>query len=91
MRENKVECYLVTQVQIFSGEIRKVRWLNHNGAPDRLVWIPRWRFPKLAELKATGKYLEDHQVREHKRLRKMGFQCFKLDSFEDVDVFLRTK
>lgn len=91
MLESKIECYLVTQVQNLSGGIRKVKWLNHRGAPDRLVWIPGWKFPKMAELKAPKKPLEDHQIREHKRLKKMGIACFKLDSFEDIDKFLKTK
>lgn len=91
MREKTIELYLVQEVKKLSGEIRKVKWIARRGAPDRMVWIPNWYFPKMAELKASGKPLEDHQKREHKRLKRMGIQCFKLDSFADVDKFLRTK
>ena len=91
MRESLIEQYLVAEVKKLRGENRKVQWIGHRGAPDRLVWIPVWIFQKMPEIKAPGKPLKDSQVREHKRLRKMGIQCFKLDSFEDVDRFLRTK
>lgn len=91
MRENVIENYLVAQVKLLKGEIRKVKWIARHGAPDRLVWVPGWKFPKMPELKAPGKPLEDHQKREHKRLRKMGIYCCKLDSFADVDQFLKTK
>ena len=91
MRESPIEHYLVQEVKKLRGETRKVQWINHRGAPDRLVWIPGWRFPKMPEMKASGRPLEDRQVREHKRLKKMGVKCCKLDSFEDVDMFLRTR
>lgn len=89
--ERDIELYLVQEVKNIFGEIRKIQWINRWGAPDRLVWVPKWRFPKMAELKATGEKLEAHQKREHKRLKKMGVICVKLDSFEDVDKFLKTK
>lgn len=88
MRESQIETYLVTRVKELKGETRKVRWLDRRGAPDRLVWLPGWKFPKMPEMKKPGKDLENHQAREHKRLKKMGVQCYKLDSFEDVDRFL---
>lgn len=89
MRESQIEKYLVDRVIELKGEIRKVKWINRRGAPDRLAWIPGWKFPKMPELKAPGKPLEEHQKREHKRLKKMGVKCVKLDSYEDVDRFLK--
>lgn len=88
MRESKIENYLVDQVKERKGETRKLKFIQHNGAPDRLAWIPRWRFPKMPELKRPGKGLEPHQIREHKRLKRMGIECCKLNTFEDVDRFL---
>ncbi len=89
MRESTVEDYLKTRVKELRGETRKVKWLDRNGAPDRLVWIPKWKFPRLAEMKRPDKDLEAHQDREHVRLRRMGFVCAKLNTLEDVDRFLR--
>ena len=89
MRESPIEKYLVRRVKELKGETRKVKWIGHRGAPDRLVWIPGWRFPKMPEMKASGESLKDHQKREHKRLKRMGVACCKLDSFNDVDRFLK--
>jgi hypothetical protein len=91
MREVLIEKYLVSEVKKLLGENRKIQWIARRGAPDRLVWIPGWKYPKMPELKAPGKPLKEHQKREHKRLRKMGIYCCKLDSYEDVDKFLKTK
>lgn len=89
MRESQIESYLKEQVKKRRGETRKIKWINHRGAPDRLVWIPLWRYPRMAELKRPGKDLEDHQKREHKRLKRMGIQCVKLNTLSDVERFLR--
>ena len=89
--ESKLETYLKERVAELKGETRKVKWIGRRGAPDRLVWIPGWLWPRFPEMKSPGKPLEDHQVREHKRLRKMGVQCYKLDSIEDIERFLRLK
>jgi hypothetical protein len=40
MRESTVEQYLVDRVKALGGEVRKVRWIGRNGAPDRLVMLP---------------------------------------------------
>lgn len=90
MRERDIEHYLVGEVKKLSGENRKINWVNRRHAPDRLVWIPGWRFPKMAELKKPGLKLEPGQAREHKRLKKMGIECFKIDSYEDVDRLLKS-
>lgn len=40
MRESTVENYLVERVKALGGEVRKVKWIGRNGAPDRLVMLP---------------------------------------------------
>ena len=40
MRESDIEDYLVKRVKELGGEVRKVKWLGRNGAPDRLVMLP---------------------------------------------------
>lgn len=42
MRESKIEAHLVTRVRQLGGEVRKVKWLGRNGAPDRLVLLEGW-------------------------------------------------
>ncbi|WP_323026651.1 VRR-NUC domain-containing protein [Castellaniella sp.] len=82
MRESEIEKYLVERVKALGGEVRKVRWVGRNGAPDRLVMLPGrtvW-----VELKAPGEKCRPHQVREHERMRRMGQVVLVVDSFEGV-------
>lgn len=39
MRESDIEKYLVHCVKRIGGEVRKVKWIGHDGAPDRVVMI----------------------------------------------------
>lgn len=89
-QEAKIENYLRRRVKEMKGEIRKLRFIGRRGAPDEIVWIPGWLWPKMPELKAPGEDLKPHQKREHKRLKKMGIECLKIDSMADVDKFLRS-
>ncbi|MFY0084430.1 VRR-NUC domain-containing protein, partial [Acinetobacter baumannii] len=50
MRESVIEKYLVDKVKALGGEVRKVKWISRNSAPDRLVMLPDNTF--WAELKA---------------------------------------
>ena len=89
MLERAVEDYLVKRVRETGGEIRKVVWAGHKGAPDRLAG---WRQPKrhvLVELKKPkGKGPEAHQVREHAKLRAIGFEVWVIHTKEQVDEFI---
>jgi len=99
MRESVIEKYLVKQVKALGGEVRKVQWVGHRGAPDRLVMLPdrfatnpypMWFKPITVwvELKATGVAPEAHQLREHDRMRSMGQRVEVIDSIEAVDRLL---
>lgn len=94
-RESDIESYLVERVKAVGGEVRKVKWVGRNGAPDRLVMLPHdpeYNIPTGAsvwvELKAPGEKAKPHQVREHERMRKMGQRVVLIDSFEGVDGLL---
>lgn len=85
-RESTIEQYLVEQVKAKGGEVRKVKWIGRNGAPDRIVMLPDrtiW-----VELKAPGEKCRPHQIREHERMRRMGQRVEVVDSFEGVDEVL---
>lgn len=86
MRESDIEKYLVKQVKVLGGEIRKVRWIGRRGAPDRLVMLPGrsvW-----VELKAPGEKAKPHQAREHARMRTMGERVEVIDSLEQINSLL---
>lgn len=40
--ERDVEKYLIKRVKALGGEVRKVKWIGRNSAPDRVVMLP-WR------------------------------------------------
>lgn len=95
MRERDIEEYLVARVKAMGGEVRKVRWVNRRGAPDRLVMLPpvvngRVFLPSgvWVELKAPGKVPEGYQLREHARMRKLGQVVEVIDSLEGVEALL---
>lgn len=93
MRESTIEDYLVERVRVLGGEVRKVKWIGRNGAPDRLVMMPDrtvW-----IELKAEGLAAlfphtphERQQHREHERMRRMGQRVEVVDSYQGVDEVL---
>lgn len=96
MRESIIERHLVKRVKEIGGQVRKVKWIGHRGAPDRLVMLhPRalgpcpWADTAIwVELKATGEKPKPHQVREHARMRALGQRVEVIDSIEGVDALL---
>jgi hypothetical protein len=83
MTEKQIEMYLVKQVAKHGGEVRKVSWIGRRGAPDRLVMLANrvvW-----VELKSPQGRTQDHQVREHNRLKAFGFDVRVINSIEAVD------
>lgn len=87
MRESVIELYLKQQFKRAGGSVRKVKWLAHNGAPDRLVMLTGKH--ALVELKKPGETPEGYQIREHIRLRAAGFLVFVFDSQEEIDWLIR--
>lgn len=85
--EGRIESYLRRRVLAAGGRIRKVRWLDRRGAPDRLIW---WKGPRMlfVECKASGMKPTVLQEREHERLRADGFRVEVIDSFEQVDALI---
>jgi hypothetical protein len=92
MKESVVERYLVQQVRKYGGECRKVKFVGHDGAPDRLVLLPRqanelgpvvW-----VELKSEIGKLRAAQVREHARMRALGQYVYVIRSKWEVDAML---
>lgn len=87
MIEADIEKYLCTEVRRVRGEVRKVKWIGIQGAPDRLVLLPGlgaiW-----VELKAPGAKPRPNQLREHAMLRKFGERVEIIDSLEGVDALI---
>lgn len=86
MKEREISAYLNARVKELGGEIRRVRWLGRNNAPDKVILLPgvsAW-----VEEKATGKDAEAAQKREHHRLARAGMRVRVIASEEDVDRLL---
>jgi hypothetical protein len=88
MRESKIEKYFCREVKKRGGEVRKVKWLDRNGAPDRVAFFPGHAAIWI-EFKAPGKKLRPEQKREHKRLNKVGQIVKVIDSKRAVDNFFK--
>lgn len=96
--ERDIEKRLVQRAKELGGEVRKVKFIGHPGAPDRLLMLPayltnpsnlRRERTIWVELKAPGKKPEPHQLREHARMRKMGQRVKVIDSYEQIEELLK--
>lgn len=84
MKESVIELAFCQRIVGLGGEVRKVKFLDRRGAPDRaaffddglVVWV---------ELKAPQGKLESWQVREHARLRKRGQQVAVIWNLKQID------
>lgn len=99
--EGKVEDYFVEQCEANGALVRKLAYVGRRGAPDRMVvWGANPDYAAgdglpvridFVELKAKGQKADDHQAREHERLRALGCNVFLIDSKEAVDRYIATR
>lgn len=83
MRESDIEGYLVKCVGEAGGYVRKIKYIGHRGAPDRLVLLQG--FSCFVELKAPNKKPYAHQVREHRILTWANVPVVVIDSYRAVE------
>src|SRR4051812_27197108 len=88
MIEERVESHLKKRVRETGGEIRKVVWPGHRGAPDRLCGWERTQRSGFVETKRPKGKAEAHQLREHERLRAVGLRVDVLDTIERVEQYV---
>jgi hypothetical protein len=86
--EWRIESRLKKGVERLGGRCDKFVSPGRRNVTDRIVLMPIERV-YFVELKKEGEEPNGGQLREHARLRKMGFKVYVLDSFELVDQFLR--
>ncbi|PIJ50648.1 nuclease [Erwinia sp. OLTSP20] len=78
-RESTIEKYLVAEVKKAGGIAYKFLSPGRRAVPDRLVLLPGGR-AIFVECKAPGEKPRPEQLREHERLRALGFTVVVLDS-----------
>lgn len=83
-RESEIHQALVQRIELLGGEVRRLSWLGRRGAPDVLITLPFYH--ALVEEKRPGEVPEDHQLREHTRLRNAGFVVLVISTFDEIDM-----
>jgi len=78
-RESTIEKHLVAEVKKAGGMAYKFVSPGRRSVPDRLVLLPGGR-AVFVECKAPGEKPRPDQLREHERLRALGFAVVTLDS-----------
>ena len=85
--ERLVESYLVERIKARGGETRKLSWVGHKGAPDRIALFPDgvvW----FIECKSKVGKLSPQQKAELAMLDRMGCRTAVVYSREEVDALL---
>lgn len=95
MLESRVENYLRRKAEVAGALVRKLVTPGRRHSPDRLVLWPvtahRFACADFVELKAPGKKPRAGQLREHKRLWRMGFAVRVIDTHEKVDRYIKER
>ena len=87
MSEKTIEHKLMETVKRAGGMCPKFVSPGTNGMPDRIALLPGGRMGFI-EVKAPKKKPRPLQVRQHQRLKALGFPVFVLDDPEKIDEIL---
>lgn len=87
MREKDVEQALVQAVKKIGGMCPKFVSPGTNGMPDRIALFRGGRMGFI-EVKAPKKKPRPLQVRQHQRLKDLGFPVFVLDDPDEIEEIL---
>lgn len=88
VRESTVEDHLKLVARRHGFKVRKLVWVGRRGAPDRVL-MKKPGIVIFVELKAPEGVLEEHQAREHKRLRDDGFRVAVLWNKQMVEEYFK--
>lgn len=81
IRESLIEINLIKEVEKRGGITYKLPPLGRINKPDRLVMLPGGKII-FVECKAPGEKPRPGQIREHEKLKKIGFYVVVLDSYD---------
>jgi hypothetical protein len=83
-RESRLETHFRQRMVAVGAIVYKLPPAGRNGKPDRIVFAPRGQCV-MVELKKLGEVPDEHQAREHIRLRRRGHHVRVIDSNEGVE------
>lgn len=85
MKESRIESALIKAIKAKGWKTYKL--LAHRGAPDRLI-LPIGGDAFFVECKAPGLLPRPEQLREHIRLREIGYNVYVLDQLSRITEVL---
>lgn len=85
-KENAVERPVVKYAREQGFEVRKCKWVQHDGAPDRIFMGHGQVF--FIEFKAPGEPLRPEQEREIIKIRSAGTRAFVVDDVESGKLII---
>lgn len=89
LKERSIEAYLKLRVEQTGGIIRKAQWIGRRGCPDRYCGWPSTQRRGWVELKKPSTPVaEEHQQREHARLRAIGDRVDVIATHAEVDRYV---
>jgi hypothetical protein len=88
MLEKITEQKLSIAVKSAGGRCLKFTTPTLDGAPDRLILMPKGRIA-FVEVKQKGKKPRPLQVLRMKQLSNLGFMCFVLDDIEQIPEIVK--
>jgi hypothetical protein len=104
LRERDIEARLAERLKTIGGEVRKVKWIGRDFAPDRVMMMPppamgTWAWPDTTiwvEVKnpETIKTFpatprERAQYREHQRMRAVGQRVEVVGTYEQIEELFK--
>lgn len=86
--EKQIEQRFVSEIRRHGGMCLKFVSPGMSGMPDRIVLLPHGNIA-FVEVKAPGQKPRKLQIRQHARLRALGFCVYVLDSMEMIPDLIR--
>lgn len=87
--EKKLEKRIASEVKKIGGWPIKLLSTFVTGLPDRMCLLPEGRI-FFAEIKTTKKKPTKMQLLIHRRLRKLGFKVYVIDTSDQITEIIKT-
>ena len=86
--EGKIQEYGNTQLKTRGCLVRKIAYEGRRGAPDTMVGVAPAKIIFIEYKKDEDTKPDDHQIREHERMRTVGMDVRVIGSKRQVDELI---